>query len=57
MSKKFKFSKDDLDDMLVAALNEEPGEEKQGDKPNALKMLLAKAGIGRGAPEGETVER
>jgi len=52
---KFKFTIEQLNEMVLAELEDEG--QKPVDKPNALKMLLAKAGIGRSKDEGEAVER
>lgn len=53
-NKKFKFTQEDLDAMVLGALNEQP---VQGglQKPNAIQTLLTQAQLGKGgqvAPGG-----
>jgi len=40
VSKKFTFTQQDLDDMIIEALNSEP-ENTEGKKPNIVERLLA----------------
>lgn len=49
MPEKFKFTQDDLDKMILDALNQESGTTNtaQGNKPNAIQGLLAKAKLGK----------
>jgi len=50
VAKKFKFTREDLDKTILAALDSEPaagGQPQGGGKPNALQMLLAKKGLKR----------
>jgi hypothetical protein len=43
---KFKFTKDDLYNMVVGALNEQPAQGGAA-KPNAIQALLAKTKLGK----------
>jgi hypothetical protein len=45
VTEKFKFTQEDLDAMILAALNEEPA--KENKKPNAIQALLAKSKLGK----------
>lgn len=46
MSNKFKFTQEDLDEMIIKALGEDPTK-TENKKPNAIQSLLAKAKLGK----------
>ena len=48
MSDKFKFTQEDLDNMVLEALNAQSGENQGGErKPNVLEILKSKTGLNR----------
>ena len=47
MTEKFKFTQENLDEMILGALNEEPAKGKGETKPNAIQTLLAKNKLGK----------
>lgn len=47
MSKRFSFTRKELDQMILEALEEK--EEPQGTTPNVMKMLMEKAKLRKGA--------
>lgn len=47
MPEKFKFTQENLDDMILKALNEEPAKSEGTTKPNVMQGLLAKAKLGK----------
>jgi hypothetical protein len=53
MPKGFKFTQQDLDDMIIKALQEQPQTQQTGGaRPNAIQKLLAQAKLGQTAPQG-----
>jgi len=47
VTEKFKFTQEALDEMILAALNEQPAQVKGETKPNAIQALLAKTKLGK----------
>lgn len=47
MSDKFKFTQEDLDNMVLEALNAQSGENQGERKPNVLEILKSKTGLNR----------
>jgi len=48
VSDKLKFTQEDLDNMVLEALNAQSGENQGGErKPNALEILKSKTGLNR----------